>query len=202
MKKHESGNVLFLVLIAVIMFAALSYAVTKTTRGGGSIEREEKTLKASRLALMGTVVQSAVTRMTVTGVQPASVDLHTGDNVTVCAAGSNCVFAPEGGGATVPNPMVELFSGAPVVTYYEVADGWTVSGIGTASADIIMTMSSLTSAGCTEINRGLKLTVPPPEDADDADNDIDVFPGVPFGCYDSTTGAATTYTYYHVLGSN
>lgn len=202
MKKSESGNVLFLILIAVIMFAALSYAVTKTTRGGGSIEREEKTLKASRLALMGTVLQSAVTRMTITGVAPASVDLHTGDNVTVCAAGDSCVFSTDGGGATAPIPMVELFSGAPVVTYYEVADGWTVAGIGTAAADIIMTMSSLTAAGCAELNRGLKLTVPPPEDADDADTDIDVFPGVPFGCYDSMTGAGTTYTYYHVLGAN
>ena len=198
--RNASGNALFLILIAVGLFAALSYAVTKTTRGGGSIEREEKTLKASRLTLMGAVLQSTVTRMVLTAGGASAVDLHTGDNVTTCVAGSGCAFSSDGGGASLPVPMVELFTVAPVVSYYEFADGWTVSAMGSASAEIIMTMAPLTTAACEEINRGLKLTNPPPEDSNDADTDIDAFPGSPFGCYDAVTGGGgTTYTYYHVL---
>lgn len=200
--KNDAGNVLFMILIAVALFAALSYAVTKTTRGGGSVEREEKTLKASRLVLMGAALQSTVTRMVLAGGGINSVDLHTGDNVTVCTVGLDCAFSKDGGSAFVPVPMTELFTAAPVVKYYEIADGWTVSGMGSAGADIIMTMSPLTGVGCEEINRGLKLTVPPPEDSNDADTDIDAFPGSPFGCYDATTGAGTSYTYYHVLAAN
>jgi len=46
----ESGNVLFLILIAVVLFAALSYAVTSSTNSsGGNVDEEALQLEASRL---------------------------------------------------------------------------------------------------------------------------------------------------------
>jgi hypothetical protein len=65
--KHERGNVLFLILIAVALFAALSYAVTQSTRGGGDAGSEKSELLISEMLNHFTSVKTAVTRLRLSG---------------------------------------------------------------------------------------------------------------------------------------
>ena len=66
--QHSSatkGNVLFLILIAVALFAALSYAVTQSSKTGGSnIGKDKAKIIASEIIQYATSVEQAVSRIT------------------------------------------------------------------------------------------------------------------------------------------
>ena len=59
----QSGNVLFLILIAVALFAALSYAVTQSTRGGGNANAEQLALKAAELINQSNHIRTTALRL-------------------------------------------------------------------------------------------------------------------------------------------
>ncbi len=65
--KNQSGNILFLILIAVALFAALSYAVISSTRSGsGNGNKEKADIAASEMVEYGTAIRTAIMRMMMT----------------------------------------------------------------------------------------------------------------------------------------
>ena len=62
--RNQSGNVMFLILIAVALFAFLSYVVAQSTRSNEGAGNEENTsLRASQIIQYGTYMEQAVLRM-------------------------------------------------------------------------------------------------------------------------------------------
>ena len=63
-KQDCAGNVLFMILIAVVLFAALSYAVMQSDRGGvNNLDGETVKLRASYLLQYATSVENAIMRL-------------------------------------------------------------------------------------------------------------------------------------------
>lgn len=104
----ENGNVLFLILIAVALFAALSYAITQSSRTSGSNgNKEQSVLNGIPLIDYGTAIQSAILRMKVSS---ACTDhqisfensLLAGYTNPNAPSGKQChVFDPSGGGMSM-----------------------------------------------------------------------------------------------------
>lgn len=144
MIQKQQGNVLFLILIAVALFAALSYAVTKSTSGGGNADKEKARLLASEILSYYNSVNVAVLRMHISGVSLVDMCFDdplwatTGDvgdyrDNPSCSDNTKRVFHSEGGGASAQV--------APDISYWpinRISGSVSVHSIGTTEADLIM----------------------------------------------------------------
>lgn len=163
---NNKGNALFLILIAVALFAALSYAVTQSGRGGGGISRETQMINAAQMVQYVGGLRTTAQRMMITGgTTAATLDLHGAQPYQVCTTGAHCVFAAEGGGATsmqIPNIGSADQFGDRLWRYSEVSDGFAVTGIGTTAADaMVFSYISVNPEGqalCQHINDKLGIT--------------------------------------------
>lgn len=204
------GNALFLILIAVALFAALSYAVTQSGRGGGGVSKEQTILLAGQIVQYAGAVESTVNRMLLTGTAVASLSFCSlgagakcsldGAGGDICITGSDCFFAPDGGGfATGPDIPDGAKALGSATWYFESPTATTtiITGIGTGAADANLAVYGLTLDVCNEINRGLGLGTPPAQDSVLIDAFIDAYPGEYTACYEVATG--NQYGFYHVL---
>jgi len=65
--KNRSGNALFLVLIAITLFAALTFAVSSSGGGGEGLQREKTQMTAADIRTYGALMANTVQQMVVTG---------------------------------------------------------------------------------------------------------------------------------------
>ena len=159
-KHQESGNVLFLILIAVALFAALSYAVTQSTRSGsGSTEKEGATLNSATLTQHPTALRTAVVRMVLGGLAAEDIgfDIPSSANFGDESA-SQQVFHPLGGGAVYQSApddaVVSGFSGRWYINYnFEIPEiGQSVADAGAAGSDLIAFLPGVSQGICSRIN--------------------------------------------------
>lgn len=166
-RPHEKGNILFLILLAVVLFAALSYAVTSSMRGGGNDATAEQTeMAVSEVLNYAAQVEAAVQRVSLSNgcgdtqisFQNDFVNQYTNPN----APGRQCwVFDPAGGGVVFQTPPTEIL--VPQSEYqndgyghYIYTGGLSFRWIGTYSGtDLAFILKGLNSAACALINKRL-----------------------------------------------
>lgn len=129
------GGVLFIILIAVALFAVLSYAVTTSTRSGsGDASKEQNQLLASQFLQYGSAIETAIQRMRISnGCNETQISFEnpivSGYTNANAPANYFChVFRPEGG-----NVSIRSFNVGGTSFYPRFNANNCVIGIGTGS---------------------------------------------------------------------
>lgn len=198
-QKHgETGSVLFYILIAVALLAALSYAVASGNRSAGSgLDKERVDLAVSEIQDYAGVMVNAVAQLKLRGCADTHISFENNrvadyDNGNAPSDGTCDVFSVAGGGVQYKAPQaIWLDSAIPntVDNHGEIifTSSACIDQIGTgitdcdsdggSTAELLMIIPYLKADICTEINRKNGVGVPgdaPPQDAGDSWNSTDV----------------------------
>ena len=163
----ERGNVLFLILIAVALFAALSYAVTQSSRsGGGGTEGESNLVNSATVTQYPASVRTAIVRMIIGGVDVAQLEFNPPSEFGSLNSNAFGVFHPDGGGATHVTAPPEVMRDGAQGQWIFTSD-YAIENIGTTANDIIAMLPGVSDSICARLNT--ELGVPNTTDGADAD---------------------------------
>jgi len=156
----QRGNVLFLILIAVVLFAALSYAVTQSSRtGGGDAGREANLIRSSELTQYPAAVKTAIVRMIINGVTYEGLKFNPPSAFGALASDElvEAVFHPSGGAAAYVQPSAAVMAdNLPGEWFFN--PNFEVDDIGTSTAtspdgnEFIAFLPGIKEAICDRLN--------------------------------------------------
>lgn len=160
----QRGNILFLILLAVVLFAALAYAVTSSMRGGGKDAGNEKTeAKVSQMLNYFAELNAGIQRMMlVNDVKDYQINFYYQSSSTYVMGGNdnpNCtesrcrVFDPAGGGVVGRLAMdfqrSDITGSGPYPRVFYIS----VPGVGSSAPDIVLKLHGITTPICRAINK-------------------------------------------------
>jgi hypothetical protein len=159
----EKGNVLFLILIAVALFAALSYVVTQSTRsGGGSTEREKNILSSAQMTQYPTSLRTAIIRMVLGGVAVENLKFNAPGTAGFTTISSiQLVFHPQGGAVGHQDGPADLSAtGNANLTWFYNAN-FHIPGVGIDTSggnEVIAFLPGVSSGICRQVNEEMGIS--------------------------------------------
>ncbi len=166
----ENGSVMMYLFLAVILFAAVSFAVGNIMRSGDPTTIGKETAKSYATDIMqsASAVRRAVQTVKIEGYDETEISFE--NNFIAGYANAACgdtdclIFHPDGGGVSYVTPNDNwLDSGQATQTHYGdyVFVGLNdVVGVGTTAPDLVLIIPWLKKLVCTTINDQLGITNP------------------------------------------
>lgn len=165
-KSYSSGNILFLILIAVALFAALSYAITSSSRSGESnLSRDKAKIIAGEVIQYAASLEQAISRiMIINGYGVEYLDVDDNSGYVVQNANTNCssnkckLFHPEGGQA-IPKLLPANATNLNATNWSKIDNRSRlffmivpVKDVGSDAADLLLLYGAVKQEVCDEIN--------------------------------------------------
>lgn len=191
--KNQNGNALFLILIAVALFAALSYAVTNSGRGGSGIDREQAQIAAGQIVQYASSMEQAIMRLRLTNGcaddefsfqrdwdGDGTIEDNAEDVRNIGAPSDKTCHVYDSNGANISwmEPKAEWLDGVTGETWYfprtsciedlgKNGTGTGANGFCDADSDateLLITLPGISETLCAAINKGLYKDDTIPED--------------------------------------
>lgn len=174
-RKHtEKGNVLFMILMAIVLLAAITFSMTRGGRTNSSISAEESALFANSIMQYSDKLRTAVQGLVANGTPVSKISFENdvvADYTNANGAGNgDKVFHSSGGGIVYKAPDEKwidsaqsgqgyykqwFFSNAICVPYVGTGDGTCANDEGTK--EIAVVLPYIKKSVCQQINRRLNL---------------------------------------------
>lgn len=179
--EFQRGNALFLILLAVGLFAALSYAVTQSQGGSSaSMGQEQYSILASDVMEYAKQLEAGVNIIKQNGYSENQLSFAHNDLTgygTYDTSPETEIFNPKGGGASYkkfPRATSDdwIFTARNKVinvgNFGEISDGNCVSGNNARCSDLVAILPNISKDLCLAINKNLGIGQPsdgnPPKD--------------------------------------
>jgi len=209
LKRGQRGNVLFLILIAVALFAALGFTVSDILRSGNltTIAGEQARVYAGEIMDYGRNMRQAVQNVRISNrCRDTEISFeNTVESGYVNGTNTECqIFDPDGGAMNWVSPANGINDGSEwIFTGSNIADE-----TGTTSADLIMILRNINSTVCSQINvnSGIPSTGSDPgidftkfTGSFSTANTLNFSDGQLFGCLNHDNGGTDEPFFYQVL---
>lgn len=158
----EAGSAMIYVLIAIVLFAALSFIVSRQGDNGetSTLDQHRVDIAATQIIQTSMQLKQGVDQMLYGGSNPDNLDFVTPDTEPAFSAGTshvNKVFHPSGGGIVlqpIPAGAAEQISADPPARWY-IGRPTNIEWTNSTDEDVIMVAHQLTTAVCRAINQSL-----------------------------------------------
>ncbi|HOO50774.1 MAG TPA: hypothetical protein PLK94_05720 [Alphaproteobacteria bacterium] len=151
-QSHNSqrGSGLFIILVAVVLFAALTYAISNSSDGSKNLSQEKVRLYASEILDTGNRYAETIARMKLQGIAEDEISfLYNGNYSNAACLTDACkVFAFDGGGLEWDTPPIGSNNGEEWFFTGDVA----IQDIGTSAADLLAILPVVNEDVCHRIN--------------------------------------------------
>ncbi len=161
----ENGNAIFLILVAIALFAGLSYAVTQAKRSNqNAVDTEKAILSSAAMTQYPASLRTSVVRMVFSGKSVSTIKFNRPDNFGDVPE-ELLLFHPKGGGAPYKNPpedvMAETDQSQGNAQWFVNAN-WDVPEIGVSDSgagnDLIAFLPNINQAVCTYVNKEMNVS--------------------------------------------
>ncbi len=172
----QSGNILFFILLAVALMAALSFTMMRGDGGGHNVDREKLLIYSTGVEQYGAELKQAIEIVLDTGISEteisfahASAPSEYGDEMVDPV--TTQIFSFSGGKADYRTPKTEISSASQWEFYGESQ----MPQVGSSNADLIAVLPDVTKDFCDVFNKrvGLDITSTYPDDTGTCFKDVD-----------------------------